>query len=173
MIETRELTAAARQARVVRDEIVRFPPSKKTDGIDHPVRRIVLTQDEQARPRRDRPASEEIIILSNLLDLPAEIVAALYQLRWTIELFFSFIKNVLGCTRLYSTKSNGIQIQILVALIAAFLLAEDTGGNISEVTLRLMELHLAGLLTNDEYQQAIEQHRESEARRRQRRYGSG
>ncbi len=35
---------------------------------------------------------------------------------------------------------------------------------------RLMELHRAGRLTNDEYEQAIEKHRATEVRHRRRRY---
>ena len=41
-------------------------------------------------------------IATNLLDVPAEIIALIYQYRWTIEIFFRFFKHVLGCRHLIS-----------------------------------------------------------------------
>ena len=36
-------------------------------------------------------------IATDLLDVPAEIIALIYQHRWSIELFFGFFKQLLGC----------------------------------------------------------------------------
>ena len=39
-------------------------------------------------------------LLTNKLDLPAELVALGYRHRWTVELFFRWLKCVLGCKQL-------------------------------------------------------------------------
>jgi hypothetical protein len=58
------------------------------------------------------PPSDGIIrIATNLLDVPAEVIADIYRHRWTIELFFRFFKHVLGCRHLISQDPVGIQIQ--------------------------------------------------------------
>ena len=48
------------------------------------------------------PSDGVLRIATNLLDVPAEIIALIYQYRWTIELFFRFFKHVLGCRHLLS-----------------------------------------------------------------------
>ncbi len=45
-----------------------------------------------------------------LLDVPAEIIALLYEYRWTIEIFFRQFKHLLGCRHLLSHNENGIKI---------------------------------------------------------------
>ena len=69
------------------------------------------------------PPSDGLLrIATNLLDVPAEIVADIYRQRWTIELFFRFFKHVLGCRHLLSTARGGIEIQTYCAIIACLLL---------------------------------------------------
>ena len=58
------------------------------------------------------PSSDGILrIATNLLDVPAEIIALLYLQRWIIEIFFRFFKQMLGCSHLLSHGANGIKIQ--------------------------------------------------------------
>ena len=54
------------------------------------------------QPKRD---------VTNRLDLPAELIAEMYRLRWTIEMFFRTFKHPLGCQHLISRNSNGVEIQ--------------------------------------------------------------
>ncbi|MDQ3441136.1 MAG: transposase [Planctomycetota bacterium] len=49
-------------------------------------------------------------LVTNLLDAPAEIIALIYRYRWTIEVFFRFFKQTLGCRHLISQRVEGIQI---------------------------------------------------------------
>lgn len=166
--ESRELTPAAVAARVVSDDIGKIEPSKAREGVNHPVRRIVINKREQGRVRSDRPASPQIILLTNLLDVPAEVIAAIYELRWSIELFFRFLKHVLGCERLLNNKSHGIAIQIYVALIACLLMAQVTGGNVGKVVLDLFCMYLQGWFTDEELLAALTRHRHSEQLRKAR-----
>jgi hypothetical protein len=116
VVESREISQAARAARVISDEIVRpSPNSRSTSQFNHTVRRIIIAKREAGRPRADRKKSDVVILYTNLIDIPAEVVAAIYELRWSIELFFRFLKQVLGCRRLLSNKPNAIAIQVYCA----------------------------------------------------------
>jgi IS4 transposase len=57
-------------------------------------------------------------IVTNDLDAPAEEIADLYKLRWHIELFFRWIKQVLKIKHFIGVSENAVRIQIAVALIA-------------------------------------------------------
>lgn len=61
-------------------------------------------------------------ILSNDLDAPAHEIADLYKRRWTIELFFRWVKQTLNIRHFLGTSENAVRIQIAVALIAYLLM---------------------------------------------------
>lgn len=61
-------------------------------------------------------------ILCNDLDASAQEIADLYKRRWTIELFFRWIKQTLKIRHFLGTSENAVRIQIAVALIAFLLL---------------------------------------------------
>ena len=144
VVETRELSSAARDARVISDEIVTLP------GATHPVRRVIVQKAAQGRRRTDKSHSDKIVLLTNLCDVPAEIIAALYELRWSIELFFRFFKHVLGCRHLLSHKPEGILIQVSCALIAALLMSLALGDNVGRRGFELICLSLQGWAEEDE-----------------------
>jgi hypothetical protein len=168
VLEKRPLTDAARQARVLSDELGRLNPSAKTDGVNHVVRRIVIQKRDQGRLRSDRTQTDCVILLTSLLDVPAEVIAAIYELRWSIELFFRFLKQVLGCRRLFSDRSEGVAIQVYCALIACLLLAQATGGNVGKVCLELFMMHLQGWATEQELLAAIAKYQAAEKLRKAR-----
>jgi IS4 transposase len=45
--------------------------------------------------------------------VPAETIALIYIYRWTIEIFFRFFKQILGCRHLLSHSQKGIEIQTM------------------------------------------------------------
>jgi Transposase DDE domain len=152
-VQSRPLTAEARAARVVADDIVELSPTGNTtraEKLTHRVRRIVIARRDQGRIRSDRPADEEIILLTNLVDVPAEVIAGIYAMRWSIELFFRFLKQVLGCHKLFSTHSDAVNIQVYCALIACLLLARVTGGRIRMDVYRMICFYLQGLADDEE-----------------------
>ena len=59
--------------------------------------------------------------------MPAELVGALYHQRWRIELFFRWIKCILGCRHWLAESPRGVAIEIYLALIAALLLQLYSG----------------------------------------------
>jgi hypothetical protein len=158
VLHTHPLTDDARQARVVSDEIVRLGPGQsnsKAAALNHAVRRIVIAKRHQARPRPDRRPDTEVVLYTNRIDLPADVVAAIYELRWSIELFFRFLKQTLNCRKLMSEKPNAAAIQLYCALIAALLLARVTGGPVTAKLLRILCLYMQGWADEEEVLAAI------------------
>lgn len=67
--------------------------------------------------------SEEVIyFLTNIIDLSAYEIAAIYKQRWDIEPFFKFLKQHLNLTHLVARNINGIRVMIYMTLILAILL---------------------------------------------------
>src|SRR6516165_866705 len=130
VIEERPVSAAATAASVLRDAVVDLGATKKRDERpDHRVR-VILVKTTPHTKRGGRkggtagPSSDGVLrIATNLLDVPAEVIADIYKHRWTIELFFRFLKHILGCRRLLSTHRAGIEIQAYCAIIACLLIS--------------------------------------------------
>ena len=74
---------------------------------------------------------------TNLLDVPADILAEIYRSRWQIEIFFRFFKHVLGCRHLLSEDAVGIEIQTYCGIIVCLLISLWTG---KKPTLRTYEM---------------------------------
>jgi len=152
LLQQRTLSDAARAAGILSDDIVLPGRSRAGIGlITHTVRRIVIkAESSPGRRRSDRKRSDEIILLTSLLDVPAEVIAAMYRLRWLIELFFRFFKHVLGCRELISLKTEGVAIQVYCALIAALLLSLAAGASVGRRGFELVCLFFQGWADEDE-----------------------
>jgi hypothetical protein len=61
-------------------------------------------------------------IFTNDLEASAQEIADLYKRRWTIELFFRWVKQTLKIRHFFGASENAVRIQIAVALIAFVLL---------------------------------------------------
>jgi hypothetical protein len=162
VVKSRPLTAEAQTVRVTADDVVRLSPTETTtraEKLTHQVRRIVIAKQDRGRVRVDRPNGEEIILLTNLMDVPAEVIAGIYEMRWSIELFFRFLKQVLGCHKLFSTRAEAVNIQIYCALIACLLLARVTGGRIRMDVYRMLCFYIQGLADDDELDECLKKTR--------------
>jgi hypothetical protein len=102
--EERPLTDADRQANVLSDQIVRIGlRGKAPDRPDHPVRLVIVKVTPHESRGKYRGGSSGVDsdgflrIMTNLLDVPAEIIALIYSERWAIEVFFRTFKHLLGC----------------------------------------------------------------------------
>ena len=93
-----------------------FLPARQGSGRRNPM------QDAVREVRVTTEAGKVLRILSNDLDASAEEIAELYKRRWTVELFFRWVKQVLRITGFLGTSENAVKIQIAVALIAFLLL---------------------------------------------------
>lgn len=138
VLEERPLSSATLAERVTSDNIISLG-SDSSEQLEHRVRLITI----QAKPHQKRTVAPgpgcdgTLRIATNLLDVPAEIIALLYHYRWTIEIFFRFFKQILGCRHLLSGSRNGIEIQTYCAIIACMLISLWTG---KKPTLRTYEM---------------------------------
>jgi len=153
VIEQRALSPEANAANVVNDALVELGSSS---GPKHPVRVVLVKTTPNVR-RGGRhgggaaPSSDGLLrIATNLLDVPAELIAEIYRHRWTIELFFRFFKHVLGCRHLLSQDPVGIEIQTYCAIIACLLISLTTGCKPTLRTYEMVCLYLQGWADEDE-----------------------
>ncbi len=157
VVEERPLSEAARKAQVLSDMVVTLGATTKAHlRPDHRIR-VVLVQATPHQKTGGRkggtagPPSDGVLrIATNLLDVPAEIIADIYRHRWAIELFFRFFKHVLGCRHLLSTDPVGIQIQAYCAIIACLLISLWTGGRPTLRSYEMVCLYLQGWADLDE-----------------------
>jgi hypothetical protein len=156
-IEARELSAEAVAAGVLSDQVVRLGLTKKPDARpDHPLRLIMVRMTPHAKRSNRKgntgagPSDGILRIATNLLDVPAEIIALVYQYRYTIELFFRFFKHVLGCRHLLSDDRRGIEIQTYMAIIACMLISLTTGRKPTLRTYEMICYYFTGLADEDE-----------------------
>jgi IS4 transposase len=153
IVEQRMLCDEDVQAGVLLDAVVSLGDTGKTDARpDHSIRLVVVkTTPHEKRGGAAGPANNgQLLIATNLLDLPAWIIALIYRYRWTIEIFFRFFKHVLGCRHLLSHDPVGIEIQTYCAIIACMLISLWTG---RKPTLRTYEMichYFTGLAEEDE-----------------------
>ena len=157
VLETRELSEVDRAANVLSDELVSFGQHGKADARpDHAVRLVTVqisphTSRGKYRGGSTGPGSDGILrIATNLLDVPAEIIALIYIYRWTIEIFFRFFKHMLGCRHLLSHSQRGIEIQTYCAIIACLLISLWTGRKPTLRTYEMVCYYFCGLAGEDE-----------------------
>lgn len=154
--ETRALGPEAVAADVLEDALGRMGSSrsKRIEHPDHVQRRIVIrfTEHPKRSGRRRAGASQDIVLATNLLDVPAEVIVLLYRFRWLIELFFRWLKCVLSCRHLISESENGIQIQMYCALIACLLIQLASGRDVrpTQWTYKLLCLYMQGWADEEE-----------------------
>jgi hypothetical protein len=145
VIEQRPLSSAAVAERILSDALVTLgAASKKPARPDHPMRLLTIqckphtSKGHYARRGSTGQSSDGVLrLVTNLLDVPAEIIALLYHHRWLIEIFFRFFKQILGCRHLLSHSENGIKIQTYCAIIACMLISLWTD---RKPTLRTQEM---------------------------------
>jgi len=139
--EERPVSAAAEAAGAYRDCLLRrLGTPHQTRVLPQPFRVVGLTTD-QTRPdgTPDRP-----VLVTNRLDVEAELVALAFRYRWAVELFFRWLKCVVGCRHLISQCANGVSIQVYVALIASLLISLWVGRPPTKRTDEMLCFYLSG-----------------------------
>jgi hypothetical protein len=146
------LSDADRAAGVVFDAEVKLG-AKKAKGVLKQNYRVVQIEYGQ------NAAGEPLVmtLITNKMDLPAELVALAYHYRWQIELFFRWLKCVLGCRHLLHENENGIQLQIYLALIASLLISLWVGCKPTKRTYEMLCFYFIGLADLEELTEHLEQ----------------
>jgi hypothetical protein len=157
VVEERLVSPAAQESGVLQDVVVNLGATHKAGARPDHRMRVILVQTTPHKKTGGRkggtagPPSDGVLrIATNLLDVPAEVLADIYRHRWTIELFFRFFKHVLGCRHLLSTDPVGIQIQAYCAIIACLLISLWTGGKPTLRSYEMICLYLQGWAELDE-----------------------
>jgi len=146
VIEERPVSAAAQAAGVRSDRIVQLGGPHSGAVLQQPLRIV-----EVATGKTDARGQPEILLLvTNRLDLDAELIALGYRYRWAIELFFRWFKCILGCKRLLSTCPNGVTIQVYLGIIAGLLVSLWTGKKPTKRTWEMLQFYFCGLATAEE-----------------------
>jgi hypothetical protein len=111
---------------------------------------------------------EVLRLVTNLSpeELSAGEVALLYKQRWQIELFFRWIKCILGCRHWLAESPRGVAIEIYLALIAALLLQLYTGQRPNRRMMELMQFYLLGVASLEELWAGVQRERAVVARRK-------
>jgi hypothetical protein len=71
----------------------------------------------------DEEHQRGLVFLTNHFGLPAWLVAQLYQQRWSVELFFKWLKQHLRIKAFYGRSENAVRTQLWVALCVYALVA--------------------------------------------------
>ena len=71
-------------------------------------------------------------------------------------MYFRIIKQLFGCRHLLSTKSEGVTIQIYMAIIACIMILSVTGKAPTKRTYEMICFYLLGWATLEELEQHIE-----------------
>ncbi len=155
VLESRELSAEALAAGILHDRTVRFTGQQARDAhIDGPLRLVAVKCQPHRKTghtaRGGPEQGQEILIATDMLEVPGDVIALLYKHRWAIETFFRFFKHVLGCRHLISQRTNGIEIQTYVAIIACLLIALWTGKKPTLRTYEMICFYFTGLADEEE-----------------------
>ena len=146
VIEERSLSDAAIEAGVRADRLVWLGGPQSGQVFKQPLR-VVEIETEPATPGE---APGTMLLVTDLRELPAELVALAYRYRWTVELFFRWLKCILGCRHLLSTTENGVTVQVYLAIIASLLMSLWTGTKPCKATFTMINFYLMGWADDEE-----------------------
>jgi len=96
---------------VLKDEVI-YLSKAAAEGKEFVLRRIEVWVEEK---------QQILVFVTNHMKLAASTIAAVYQERWKIELFFKALKQSLKVKTFVGTSENAVRIQIWTALIAMLL----------------------------------------------------
>lgn len=139
VVEERELRPEDRAVGVVRDVVVRLGGANTPDLHQHRLRLVMV-----------RTETHELLLATDLLTIEADLVAVIYRSRWQVELFFRWLKCVLGMRHLISERENGVALQVYAALIASMLLFLWTGRKPTKRTFELFCFVQQGWATEED-----------------------
>jgi hypothetical protein len=158
--EERPIPPEAARAGVTRDVVIRrLGGTHHQDAVKRPVR-LVWVQTGK-RPADGRP--EVLLLCTDRLDLAAELVALGYRYRWWVELFFRWLKCILGLRHLLSLSRNGVTLQVYLGLIASLLIGLWTGRKPTKRTFEMVCFYFSGWATAEELHAHIQKVRQQVA----------
>ena len=139
------LSPAQRAAGILRHAWVRLGATEKLRTIA--LRLVEIQRDGQ-----------HLLLVTNhtVESLSAELVSLVYRRRWSVELFFRWIKCILGCRHFFAESPEGVAIQIYLALIAALMLQLLTGNRPTKRVMEFLQFYMMGWATAQEVIELIQ-----------------
>ena len=136
VVEEFALSAEDRAAGVSFDGLVRLGCKKKY-------------QVEPLRLVRVPTENAELLLVTDKSrqELGGELIALIYRYRWRIELFFKWLKCILGCRHWLAQSPRGVAVQVYCALIAALLLMRSGGRRPGKRAMEMIRFYLLGYAT--------------------------
>ncbi|MGZ8900219.1 MAG: IS4 family transposase, partial [Limisphaerales bacterium] len=142
--EELSITAEDAAAGVVRHAWVHLGATEKLRSMR--VRLVEIQKDNQ-----------RLLLVTNLPpeQNPAGLIGLIYHRRWSIELYFRWIKCILGTRHFFAETHAGVSIQIYLALIASLLLQLFTGTRPNKRVMEFLQMYFAGWATAEELERLI------------------
>lgn len=103
-------------------------------------------------------AEDESVLLATTLppdDFTPAQLAECYRQRWQVEVFFRWLKCILGCRHWLAESERGVIVQVYLALIAAQLLMFYRGQRPNRRQMEAIQFYLLGYATLDELQASL------------------
>jgi hypothetical protein len=168
-VEIRPLDDAAKSAAVSSDRLVQLPGLKRAEKLTVILREVVV----------DGPDGKPVRLLTNLLTVPAHVIAILYLHRWQIELFFKWLKCYAHFNHMISHNREGVLLNFYVTIIGVLLLYLRTGYRPSKYAFALLGAAANGASLDEiipilrERERQCEVARQSAAKRRAKKKAEG
>ncbi len=164
--QERAVSAQGQAVGIVRDRLIQLGTGSCRDALAGPVRVIEVQctpHPKRAHTGRGGPEqSETLALATDLMDVEADVIALIFQYRWTIEIFFRFYKHILGCRHLLSYKRNGIELQTYTAILACMLISLWTGRKPTLRTFEMLCWYFTGMASGEELLAHIERLQKTE-----------
>jgi hypothetical protein len=151
VIEERPVSAKAAEAGVRCDLKVKLGCEKSGKVFKQPLRVVAVDTGRLKTVRKP----EVLFLATDKMDLDADLVALGYRFRWSIELFFRWIKRIIGLRHLLFESRRGVTIQVYVAFIASLLISVRIGHKPTKRTYEMVCLFFQGWATEQELEDHI------------------
>ena len=96
------------------DQTIVLTGPRTAQRYPEPLRRVVYY---------DAETDKRLEFLTNNFDVPPLVVAQLYRCRWSVELFFKWVKQHLRIKVFYGTSANAVKTQLWIAIASYVLVA--------------------------------------------------
>lgn len=159
LVEERPVSVKAEGAGVRRDRLV-WLGCDKSGVVFKQALRLVEVQTGKTAANGE---PEVLLLVTDRLEVEAELVALGYRFRWSVELFFRWFKCVLGRRHLLSESQNGVTIQVYVAMIASLLLSLWVGKKPTKRSYEMFCLYFSGWATEEELTAHLESLKDQDA----------
>lgn len=109
-----KIKKASLRAGIIKDELIQLTGYYAAKGYPKTIRRIEYI---------DKDTGKKLAFLTNNLKIKSFTIARLYKERWSVELFFKWIKQNLRIKKFYGNNENAVKVQIWIAVCDYLIIA--------------------------------------------------